>query len=198
MRLRVQNSQIKLLRHNTHTKKWMYEKYEISLIQFRKFSILGEPALRLKKQNLASTVRGFSYAPFNHSPSPLQENLYFDILLHRQLYLFLDFIYMELCVICLASFIENYLWDSFILLHVVLNYLFSLVCKIILWIFYKDFTTLDGHLGRFQFRAIINKASVHVREHVLWWIFLFFQYLSWSEASQVTQWKRICLPIQEM
>ena len=62
----------------------MYEKYELSLIQFCKFSILGEPALRLKKQNLASTLRGFSYAPFNHSPSPFQENLYFDFLQHRQ------------------------------------------------------------------------------------------------------------------
>ena len=112
--------------------------------------------------------------------------------------LFWDFIYLELCVICLASFTENYLWDSFILLHVVLNYLFSLVCRITLWIFYKVFTTLDGHLGGFQFRAIMNKASVHVREHILWWIFFFFQYLSWSEASQMTQWKRICLPIQEM
>ena len=88
--------------------------------------------------------------------------------------LFWDFIYMELCVLCLASFTENYLWDSFILLHVVLNYLFSLVCRITLWIFYKVFTTLDGHLGGFQFRAIMNKASVHVREHVLWWIFFFF------------------------
>ena len=28
--------------------------------------------------------------------------------------------------------------------------------------------------------------------------FFFFQYLSWSDASQMTQWKRICLPIQEM
>ena len=154
MRLRVQNSQIKLLRHNTHTKKWMYEKYEISLIQFRKFSILGEPALWLKKQNLASTVRGFSYAPFNHSPSPLQENLYFDILLHRQLYLFLDFIYMELCVICLASFIENYLWDSFILLHVVLNYLFSLVCKIILWIFYNLYLSSRCHNSDWRWQAL--------------------------------------------
>ena len=88
--------------------------------------------------------------------------------------LFWDFIYLELCVICLASFTENYLWDSFILLHVVLNYLFSLVCRITLWIFYKVFTTLDGHLGGFQFRAIMNKASVHVREHILWWIFFFF------------------------
>ena len=106
---------------------------------------------------------------------------------------------MGLCVICLASFTENYLWDSFILLHVVLNYLFSLVYRITLWIFYKVFTTLHGHLGGFQFRAIMNKTSVHVRKHVLWWnVFFFSQYLSWSEASQVAQWKRICLPIQEM
>ena len=76
---------------------------------------------------------------------------------------------MGLCVICLASFTENYLWDSFILLHVVLNYLFSLVYRITLWIFYKVFTTLHGHLGGFQFRAIMNKTSVHVRKHVLWW-----------------------------
>lgn len=143
VRLRVQNSQIKLLRHNTHTKNWMYEREVwLSLIQFHKFS-MGEPALRLKKQNLASTVRGFSYAPFNHSPSPLQENLYFDILLHRQLYLFGLYIHGIMCH--MPSFFH---WKLFvipsILLHVVLNYLFSLVCKITLNILQKILQLLMG------------------------------------------------------
>lgn len=39
------------------------------------------------------------------------------------------------------------------------------------WIFYSVSATLNGHLGKYQFRAIMIKALVNTREHVLWWPF---------------------------
>lgn len=41
----------------------------------------------------------------------------------------------------------------------------------IVWIFYSVSTTLNGHLGKSQFRAIMIKALVNIRERVLWWSF---------------------------
>lgn len=80
--------------------------------------------------------------------------------------------FLHVITCCYKSFFLGGVWNS------------------IVWIFYNVSATLDGHLGRFQFRTIMHKASVHIEnKHVLWWNFFFLEYLSRSEfaGSQAMQ-----------
>lgn len=132
---------------------------------------------KIEKQNFASTPEATFMLPSSHYPSLRVNTILTSSSIDLPAFVFNinETIQYVNYFVCLLSF--NLIFVRF--LHIVAcncSVLIVLAVEyLIVWMYDKLFicSTVDGHLGSFHFRAIMNSPAVNILEHIFCWTYVF-------------------------